>query len=83
MRSDSVAALRMVAKMSSSSPSLNAIAAELSLSLELNQVEEVMEAHLPGALNKVADALSRLAEPGSGGELPEELRGAKRRQALA
>jgi hypothetical protein len=79
VRSDSVAALTVICKLGSSSPKLNAIAAEISLELSKLGIQEVLAVHLPGEQNTVADKLSRLAQPGCDGKLPESLRGAKRR----
>jgi hypothetical protein len=79
VRSDSVAALTVICKLGSSSPKLNAIAAEISLELSKLGIQEVLAVHLPGEQNTVADKLARLAQPGCDGKLPESLRDAKRR----
>ena len=63
LRADNMAALALSRKLSSSSPVLNFIGAELSLLLEEMEVEELSPSHVYGATNSVADALSRLAAP--------------------
>ena len=40
---------------------------------------ELVTEHSPGVLNALADALSRLHQPGHAGELPEQLQGARRK----
>ena len=78
LRADSSAALGALDNMSSSVPAINHVAAELALLLELHDVEDVKGVHVPGALNTLADWLSRTRAPGGGGELPRALKGAKR-----
>ncbi len=63
LRADNMAALALSRKLSSSSPVLNFIGAELSLLLETMEVDELAPGHIYGATNSVADALSRLAAP--------------------
>ncbi len=63
LRADNVAALALSKKLSSTSPVLNFLGAELSLLLEEMEVEELAPGHIYGAANQVADALSRLAAP--------------------
>ena len=56
--------------------------AELEIELRTLGIEELRPSHLPGVLNETADALSRLAAPGSAAKsFPTELAGAKCRQA--
>eukprot|EP00971_Amphidinium_carterae_P028094 552942-Amphidinium_carterae.1 len=45
--------------MSSSSPVLNFLGAEVALELELRKVGSLVVAHVPGSCNVTADALSR------------------------
>ena len=63
LRADNMAALALSNKLSSSSPTLNFLGAELSLQLEIMEVEELNPGHIFGTMNSVADALSRLAAP--------------------
>ena len=57
--SDSITALALFKKLSSSSPGLNFLGAELGIELERLQVEKLRGVHVPGAANDVADWLSR------------------------
>ena len=57
--SDSITALALFNKLSSSSPGLNFLGAELGIELEKLQVEKIRGVHVPGAANDVADYLSR------------------------
>ena len=59
IRSDSTVALAMASKLSSPSPVLNWIGAELALKLELMGIPKLVGHHLPGRLNVDADWLSR------------------------
>eukprot|EP00971_Amphidinium_carterae_P329685 6462296-Amphidinium_carterae.1 len=59
VRSDSSAALSSLSKLSSKSPVLNFIAAEMALELEAKGVASLHVRHIPGSANRVADALSR------------------------
>ena len=82
IRSDSSVALAMARKLASASPAINFLGAALALALEQHHVGGVQAVHVPGALNKTADWLSRLAMPGGPpGERPAVLAGAKERQA--
>ena len=58
IRSDSTVALAMASKLSSPSPVLNWIGAELALKLELMGIPKLVGHHLPGRLNVDADWLS-------------------------
>ena len=64
IRSDSSVALAMARKLASASPAINFLGAALALALEQHHVGGVQAVHVPGALNKTADWLSRLAMPG-------------------
>ena len=79
VRGDSVVALTLASKLASSAPLLNALGAEISLELEILEVEEVFTAHTPGKLLTIADFLSRMHAPGGSSELPSELSSSKRR----
>ena len=65
-RSDSSVALAMARKLASASPANNFLGAALALALEQHHIGGVQAVHVPGALNKTADWLSRLAMPGGG-----------------
>ena len=54
VRSDSVAALTMVARMKSSSPSISNVARELALTLAASSVRPCIVEHTPGVANKLA-----------------------------
>jgi hypothetical protein len=74
VRSDSLAALFMVIKMSSSSPGLNAVAREIALeSSEMLYRVHLLE-HTPGLANYLPDRLSRLWAP-EAATWPAELSG--------
>lgn len=80
VRSDSVVALSVTDKLSSSNPVLNFLGAELAMELELTNVGTVEGTHIPGSMNVVADYLSRLAAPdGPPGERPPILEHVKER----
>ena len=80
-RTDNAAALSLQGKLASSTTALNFLGAELAIELEILGIEELRPSHLPGVLNETADALSRLAAPGSAGKaFPAELAGAKCRR---
>eukprot|EP00972_Heterocapsa_arctica_P022945 3375066-Heterocapsa_arctica.AAC.1 len=51
----------------------------MALSLETAQVREVLASHIPGSLNKFADLLSRMAQPGASQALPSALQAARRK----
>ena len=63
-------------KMASPRPLVNALAAEISLTLEELRADVLVGEHLRGILNVQADALSRLTE---GKQMPKELKGVKER----
>ena len=78
VQSDSKAALGTAMKLASPRPSMNAIAAEIAIQLEVLHAEVIIGEHVSGTLNFVADALSRLS---SGKELPKSLHDCPRRAA--
>jgi guanyl-specific ribonuclease Sa len=75
VRSDSVAALTLVARMKTSSPSLAIVAREMALTLSASCVRPCIVEHTPGAANKLADQLSRKYEPGTTWRTPGALLG--------
>ena len=80
--SDSMATLGALEKGRSKSPPMNMIMRELSLDEALSSSGYCFRLrHIAGVDNKLADALSRLDEPGSGATVPYELRELKRREA--
>ena len=80
--SDSMATLGALEKGRSSSPGMNRIVREITLdeALSTNGFALVLR-HLPAKENLLADALSRLGEPGSGAVVPPELAQLPRRAA--
>ncbi len=70
VRSDSVTALSMVARMQSSSPQVGVVARELALTLSCSCVRPCVIEHTPGVANKLADALSRRYQPGVAWQRP-------------
>ena len=74
VRSDSVAALSMVARMQSASPELGFVARELALTLSQGCVRPAVVEHTPGIANRLADSLSRRFQPGATWRLPPALR---------
>ena len=75
VESDSTAALAVALKLSSNRPLMNALAGEISLILEGLNCGMLLGVHVPGVLNYVADALSRLSE---GETIPSSLSQARR-----
>ena len=67
---DSSSALNVALKLGSSVPTVNYLAAELSLLMEELDIEFLEGAHYRGILNVEADALSRLTE---GKKVPRSL----------
>ncbi len=67
---DSASALNVALKLASSVPTVNYLAAELSLLMEDMDIEALEGSHYRGVLNVEADALSRLAE---GKKVPRSL----------
>ena len=79
VKSDSTAALPAFEKERSKSPIINAIAREMAFDLALSTYQpELIYTHVRGKNNEWADALSRLAQPGSGAAVPGPLRGCHR-----
>ena len=75
VRSDSTAAIGAVRKMRSKIAAINAVVRELALTVATSPTGLCINLrHLLGARNAWADALSRLAEPGSGAVVPGPLR---------
>ena len=73
VRSDSVSALTMVAKMRAKTPQSSTIARELALSMAIHDVRPRVVAHTPGVANVLADLLSRRFQPGVVWQVPPEL----------
>ena len=73
MQSDSLAALGSAAKLGSSVPKMNMVVRELALEFAEGMFEIGLFGHIPGHLNTLADALSRLFDPNGPKELPEML----------
>jgi hypothetical protein len=74
VRSDSVSALTLVARMKTSSPSLAIVAREMALTLSASCVRPCVVEHTPGAANKLADLLSRRFQPGTTWSIPHALK---------
>ena len=74
VRSDSTVALGVAKKGGSPTPTLNYLAAELSLALESFRIKRVVVQHLRGTDNKETDWLSRMHDRG---EKPKTLEGVK------
>ena len=73
-RSDSIAALGAMAKGGSTAAATNAVARELALDVASGNYSPEIFGHIPGHLNHIADALSRLCAPkGEHKEIPQEL----------
>ena len=70
VRSDSVTALSMMARMHTSSPSVGVVAREVAFTLSRACVRPSVIAHTPGVANKLADALSRRYQPGVSWQRP-------------
>ena len=70
IRSDSMVALAMAKKLSSGSPVLNWIGAELAIRMERARIGRLVTQHIPGKWNFEADWLSR---PHERGEMPRRL----------
>jgi len=73
VRGDSAAALGAAQRLSSPSPPMNYIGAELSLLLEREDCADVEGSHIPGKLNVCADFLSRMMMPGGAPSRPSAL----------
>ena len=79
VRSDSLSALIAVSKQKAKAPGLGLIMAELALTRAFDAVDFSELAHVPGAANGTADALSRVAAP-TPSAIPPELE--PRRQSV-
>ena len=79
VKTDSKSAIGVVLKMASSCSVLNGIGAEVVLTLEAHDIQDLVASHIPGILNQTADALSRMAQPGVSAGLPESCKGSRRR----
>ena len=64
VRSDSTVAFGVAKKGGSPTPSLNYLAAELSLALEFHRIKRLVDQHLRGTDNKETDWLSRMHDRG-------------------
>ena len=64
VKSDSVAAMTMVASMHTRSPQVAVVARELALTLSESCVRPQVVKHTPGVANRLADVLSRRFQPG-------------------
>ena len=64
VKSDSVAAVTVVASMHTRSPQVAVVARELALTLSESCVRPQVVKHTPGVANKLADILSRRFQPG-------------------
>ena len=74
VKSDSLSALRAMAKLASSSPALNLISRELALDSVLGLYTVGLCIHIPGVANNLPDALSRMWAPDAY-KFPRELVG--------
>ena len=78
MRSDSQAALGAARKFASPSPIITKIVREMGLYTAPTKYGVDLFVHVPGKHNTLADALSRLHQPGGCGTVPAELLGCER-----
>ena len=78
IRSDSKAAVGAWTKERSSTPGINTVVREMALDIVEGVYKIDVKEHLPGKFNVVADALSRMAQPGAQQTLPGELLRSKR-----
>ena len=74
LRTDNTAVLSAAMEHRATSPIMVRLAAEISLQLEIFQLEPIIGQHVPGVLNRIADCLSRLHAQGT---LPQELQHAE------
>ena len=70
VRSDSMAALGALSKISSPAVAINKITRELGVDVAWSRYGVEVWTHVPGKLNLYADALSRLHQPGSKVQVP-------------
>ena len=73
VKSDSVAAMTMVASMHTRSPQVAVVARGLALTLSESCVRPQVVKHTPGVANKLADILSRRFQPGVHFVVPQAL----------
>ena len=73
LRSDSKAAIGAVLKLRSRAPQINEVIREMALDLAEGKYAYDIIRHLPGKINKLADALSRRWEPGAASHVPSDL----------
>ena len=73
VRSDNVAALTLMCKMQPHSDRMGIVARELALDIAQSSVAPDEAEHIPGLVNKAADTLSRLYQPGKAPALPQYL----------
>ena len=78
VRSDSVTALTLVAKLVARGVGTNLVARELALDLSESPFRPRVVSHIPGLVNVVADILSRNFAPGSSFKVPALLAGVPR-----
>ena len=79
VRSDSTVAGALGNRLSSSSPTINFLGAELALELERHDLRDLVVQHIPGVWNTTADALSRLYAP-EPKAIPDAVKDVKRRR---
>ena len=72
-RSDSMAALGAVLKSSAGTVRMNRVTQELALDMAEGLYEPAIVSHLPAQWNVLADALSRMFQPGKNTGIPHEL----------
>ena len=75
VKSDSVAAMTMVASMHTRSPQVAVVARELALTLSESCVRPQVVKHTPGVANRLADILSRRFQPGVHFVVPQAFAG--------
>ena len=80
VRSDSTAALAALEKLRSRNGAMNRVARELAIEISFSPTGLSFQGrHVRGKRNEWADALSRIAQPGSGAVVPGPLRGLTQR----
>ncbi|CAK0796788.1 unnamed protein product, partial [Prorocentrum cordatum] len=77
MRGGNSAALALARILSSSSPVMNFVGAELALELESLDIRDLCLTRIPGDWNRTADWLSRMSAPGRLPDAPAALAGAE------
>ena len=76
LQSDNMAALALAAKMKGKASKL--IARELALAMSSSSFAPRFVEHVPGVMNSISDALSRLTDPTKPYHIPEVLAGIRR-----